>query len=65
MNQMLSNIIVVIMSVIAIAAGIYAWWAENVGISGNPEKDEDIKNTETKETEMAEEDRYECDKADK
>lgn len=48
---MISNIIVAIMCVIAIAAGIFGWWMENGGLSEDPKKDEDIKNNDIEETE--------------
>jgi len=48
---MISNIIVAIMSVIALAAGIFGWWIENGGSSEDPKKDEDIKNNDIEETE--------------
>ena len=48
---MLSNIIVAIMCVIAIAAGIWGWWMENGGSSETSKKDEDIKNNRIEETE--------------
>ena len=48
---MLSNILVAIMCVIAIAAGIFGWWMENGGLSEDPKKDEDIKNNDIEETE--------------
>lgn len=53
---MLSNIIVAIMFVIAIAAGIFGWWMENGGLSEDPKKDDDKKDIETEETERVEED---------
>ena len=53
---MLSNIIAAIMCVIAIVAGIFAWWIEKGGLSEDPKKDEDKTDTETEENERAEED---------
>ena len=55
-REMLSNIIVAIMFVIAIAAGIFGWWMENGGLSEDPKKDDDNKDIETEETERVEED---------
>ena len=48
---MISNIMVAIMSVIAIEACIFGWWIENGGSSEDPKKDEDIKNNDIEETE--------------
>ena len=48
---MLSNILVVILSVIAIAVGVFGWWMENGGSSEDPKKDEEIKDNDTEETE--------------
>lgn len=53
---MLSNILVAIMCVIALAAGIFGWRMENGGLSENPKKDEDKEDTETEEAERAKED---------
>ena len=50
-REMLTNIIVAIMSVIAIAAGIWVWWLENGGSSEDPKKDDDIKYNDIEETE--------------
>ena len=55
-REMLSNILVAIMCVIALAAGIFGWWMENGGLSENPKKDEDKEDTETEEAERAKED---------
>ena len=48
---MFTNIIVAIMSVIAIAAGIWGWWLENGGSSEGSKKDDDIKYNDIEETE--------------
>ena len=50
-REMLTNIIVAIMSVIAIAAGIWVWWLENGGSSEDFKKDDDIKDNDIEETE--------------
>lgn len=50
-REMLTNIIVAIMSVIAIAAGICVWWLENGGSSEDSKKDDDIKYNDIEETE--------------
>ncbi len=50
-REMLTNIIVAIMSVIAIAAGIWVWWLENGGLSEDSKKDDDIKDNDIEETE--------------
>mgnify|MGYP003442436537 FL=1 len=50
-REMLTNIIVAIMSVIAIAAGIWVWWLENGGSSEDSKKDDDIKDNDIEETE--------------
>lgn len=50
-REMLTNIIVAIMSVIAIAAGIWVWWLENGGLSEDSKKDDDIKYNDIEETE--------------
>ena len=50
-REMLTNIIVAIMSVIAIAAGIWGWWLENGGLSEDSKKDDDIKDNDIEETE--------------
>lgn len=50
-REMLTNIIVAIMSVIAIAAGIWVWWLENGGSSEDSKKDYDIKYNDIEETE--------------
>ena len=48
---MFSNILVAIMSVIAIAAGIWGWWLENGGSSEDSKKDDDIKDNDIEEIE--------------
>lgn len=48
---MLSNILVVILSVIAIAAGGFGWWLENGGSFQDSKKDDDIKDNDIEETE--------------
>ena len=48
---MFSNILVAIMSVIAIAAGIWGWWLENGGLSEDSKKDDDIKDNDIEEIE--------------
>lgn len=50
-REMLTNIIVAIMSVIAIAAGIWVWWLENGGSSEDSKKYDDIKYNDIEETE--------------
>lgn len=50
-REMLTNIIVAIMSVIAIAAGIWVWWMENGGSSEDSKKYDDIKYNDIEETE--------------
>ena len=50
-REMLTNIIVAIMSVIAIAAGIWVWWLENGGSSEDSKKDYDIKYNDIEEIE--------------
>ena len=53
---MLSNIVAVIMCLIALAGGIWGWWIENGGSSedSNPNEEESI--IETDETERIKED---------
>ena len=53
---MFSNIIVAIMSVIAIAAGIWSWWLDNGGLSEDSKKDDDITDNDIVETEVKRED---------
>ena len=53
---MFSNILVAILSVIAIAAGIWGWWMENGGLSEDSKKDVDIKDNDIEETEGKSED---------
>ena len=48
---MFSNILVAIMSVIAIAAGIWGWWLENGGSSEDSKKDDVIKDNDIEEIE--------------
>ena len=48
---MISNIIVAIMCVIAIAAGIFGWWMEKGGLSEEHKKDDDIKENDKVEEE--------------
>ena len=50
-REMFTNIIVAIMSVIAIAAGIWGWWLENGGSSEDSKKYDDIKYNDIEETE--------------
>ena len=53
---MFSNILVAIMSVIAIAAGIWGWWLENGGSSEDSKKDDYIKDNDIEEIERKSED---------
>ena len=55
-REMLTNIIVAIMSVIAIAAGIWGWWLENGSSSEDSKKDDDIKDNDIEEIERKSED---------
>ena len=48
---MVSNIIVGIMCVIALAAGVFGWWMENGGSFQDSKKDDDIKDNDIEETE--------------
>ena len=57
MNQMLSNIVVAILGVLAVAAGIYGWWVDKGGSSEDPKTDKDKKNTEIEEIVKAEKDK--------
>lgn len=47
---MLSNIIVAVMCVIAVAAGIFAWWMENGDSTDNSEKEKEELKTEIEKT---------------
>ena len=53
---MVSNIIVGIMCVIALAAGVFGWWMENGGSFQDSKKDDDIKDNDKVETEVKRED---------
>ena len=53
---MVSNIIVGIMCVIALAAGVFGWWMENGGSFQDSKKDDDIKDNDIEETEGKSED---------
>lgn len=53
---MVSNIIVGIMCVIALAAGVFGWWMENGGSFQDSKKDDDIKDNDIVETEGKSED---------
>ena len=53
---MFSNILVAIMSVIAIAAGIWGWCLENGGSSEDSKKDDYIKDNDIEEIERKSED---------
>ncbi len=50
---MLSNIIAVIMCAVVAAAGVFAWWMEHGGMSGDSEGKAERKDNEIKETERS------------
>lgn len=53
---MLSNIVAVIMCLIALAGGIWGWWIENGGSSDDSNQNEEESIIETDETERIKED---------
>ena len=53
---MLSNIVVAIMCLIALAGGIWGWWIENGGASDGSNQNEEESIIETDETERIKED---------
>ena len=55
-REMFSNILVAILSVIAIAAGIWGWWLENGGSSEDSKMDDVIKDNDIEEIERKSED---------